>query len=226
MYVEENGILAGIDENVPEGIETSELEEILHEGFCRLDMGMDDQDPDEVLPLLADAWGVEGKTDLHAVLDRLLKAGQQAQLEVIAAFAQRHPVVAEQTIASFRAELGDPAAGGAEADDEGLRQFIVAAQPLFASLPEGGVRGWDLARRIHLIRLGVLAHLLKGPEAWALVRQQREVTRASFADWTGFAASFRRGRAWWAEGASALDDACERLLSHPRSPWVHLGWMS
>lgn len=168
MYVEENGILDAIDANVPAGAAEAELEPVLVEGYCRLDMNMEGQEPGEVRALLADAWGIADAAGLLAVLDRLL-------------------------------------AGAAGEEDR---------------------RGWDLARRIHLIRLGFLARLLAPAEAWVLVGRQREPACAAFASWPAVAASFRAGCRARNGGDHPLDAACGRLLAHARSPWLRLGWLA
>jgi len=89
------------------------------------------------------------------------------------------------------------------------------------------VRAWDLARYVHLLRLGYLAGMLPSNECWPRLGRLREPVLQEFDGWADFAQSYLAGlQLWSGTRGGTFEDSCRRLLEHPRSPWTYFGWLA
>jgi hypothetical protein len=226
MYVEENDILSAIDQNTEDDISKEDLKSLLIEGFSPLDMNMEEYPAtDEMETMLAENWGIQSKNDLFNVLDNLLKEGDHKSLMQLISFNKTHPRMEQRTVENYRERFGEPLAFDEMPDNE-FKKILAVAEQAETILPRCGVRGWDIARYVHLLRLAFLGNMINAKEAWKLLEKIKEPAQKTFSNWIEFAQSFTVGRKIWSGTASALDDACKRLIKHPKSPWNVFGWLA
>mgnify|MGYP001611179871 CR=1 FL=1 len=222
--MEDNEILRAIDENADADMGAEERKHLLTQGFCSLDMNLEDYSAEDVQHILDEDWQIKTKNDLMNTLDFLLKQGDSGQIENMLAFQKKNPSPSSQTIESFRAFSNSPYAFQGKTIEQ-FHATLEAIKNYETKLPKGGLRGWDVARYVHLIRLGFVAKMLKAGEGWLLLMKIKESATKTFSSWKDFARSYQAGRLFWSGTQGTLDDACERLLSHPQSPWKVFEWL-
>lgn len=221
MYVEENERLAQLDSNLEPDEYAAEERQILIECFCALDMGAN-VEPSAVREVLKDSWGVEGKESLVTILAWLLKEGHHAQLTKLIAFCKANPVLESRTIERFREQFDQPLAYE-DLSEDAFRRGLIYAESREAKLPPAGIRAWDIARYVHVLRLGYMSGFIHADESWLHLRRLRGISR-EFSSWQDYVNSYVVGYRWWSGTAGPIEDACQRLLQHPKSPWTHFGW--
>jgi len=222
MYVEENERLKLLDKNISADEYKQDERQILTECFCALDMGASNVAPERVREVLQDSWNIDGKESLVNTLAWLLKEGHQQQLMRLIAFCKANPTLESRTIVRYREQFDEPLAYEDESEQT-FRRGLVLAESREAKLTAAGIRGWDVARYVHVLRFGYMARFIHADECWLHLMRLGPVVK-EFASWNDFAHSYVVGYRWWSGTAGPIEDACQRLLDHPKSPWKYFGW--
>jgi hypothetical protein len=225
MYVEENNTLERMVKNNSEEEFAVQLKEILAACFSALDMNMTGIVPEEIQDVLAESWDVSSKDDLTNRLAWLLKEGHHKEIKQLISYAKTNPSPESRTLADFRARFDEPLAFKDETEEE-FRDALVLAENMAPKLSPAGIRGWDVARYVQVLRLGYMAGFIGSDECWVYLRRLKEPAAKTFIDWKDFAHSYMMGFRWWSGTSGPIDDACKRLLEHPKSPWRVFGWFS
>jgi len=219
MYVEENGILESIHENVDQNSTDEVINEVLEEGFCSLDMNASDADPEDVALLLQDAWGVNSKNDLLITLEELLSGiHQKILLDLIFLNEQKILTLDEYRRRSEFSKLFE------DHDDSTFEFTVNEAKKLNQVSGPTGIIAWDWARYVHLLRLAFLADMIEEEEAWTHLKRLKQPMKKTFSNWEQFAQSFTHGRGFWLQSSDSFSDIMDSLLKDPWSPWTKLGW--
>lgn len=219
MYVEENGMLESIHDNIEEDTGDEELKEVLVQAFCSLDMNMEGVDTEDVLQLLNDAWGISSRMDFIQTLDSLLAGRHQNMFDDLVEKNKAKALSLEEyrNVSEFSALYEEMD----NATYQSMVKHTLSADPVWAI---DGLIGWDWARYVHLLRLGFLAKIIKQDEAWTLLKRLRKPVKERFKDWQSFGRSFQNGRLFWAGSDDTMSELVENLKSDPWSPWLKLGW--
>jgi len=222
MYVEENERLRQLDKNISGDQYRNNEKQILTECFCALDMGAASVEPERVREVLKDSWDINDKESLVTTLAWLLKEGHHQRLMQLISFCKSNPSLESRTISRFREQFDEPLAYE-ESSEQTFRRGLVLAESKEAKLTAAGIRGWDIARYVHVLRFGYMARFIHADECW-LHLQRLEPVVNEFTGWNDYAHSYIVGYRWWSGTAGPIEDACQRLLDHPKSPWKHFGW--
>lgn len=219
MYVEENGILQAIHDNVDEDIEIDDLKEILVEGYCALNMNMDEVDTDSVKELIEDAWGVTNKFELIETLDSLLSGHHQNIFDDLIEKNSKNILNLKdyQKQSSF-AHLFK------EMEEEEFHAMVTNSLASHKLLNSDGLIGWDWARYVHLLRLGHLAGYMNETESFKFLKKLERPVKERFKNWISFSNSFENGRLFWSGNDEAMAEAIANLKEDSWSPWKILGW--
>jgi len=218
MYVEENERLSQLDANVPMAEYQANEKQILTECFCALDMGTSGIDPERVREVLKTV-GVLITKSRWSTLAWLLKEGHHAQLTQLIAFCKANPSLGSRTIERFREQADKPLAYDG-ATDEAFRRGLILAESKQAKLTTAGIRGWDFARYVHVMRFGYMTGFIQSGECWLHLQRLHKPTLSAFTGWHDYVHSYSVGYRWWSGTAGPIEDACQRLLGHPKSPWI------
>ena len=136
----------------------------------------------QVLEMLSESWGVEGREDLFGMLEYLLNEGHNAKWQACLSVATPE-------------ELFDD-----EMDEEDRHSMILCWQ--FANhfkdkLPETMMLGWDFGRAAMLIRWGFYTGMITEEESWSILDQIAEAMQDCFSSWKQFGLSYLFGSLFW-----------------------------
>lgn len=223
MYVEENERLVQLDKNLSSQEYKANEKQILVECFCALDMGVSDIAPERVREVLKDSWGVDNKESLVNVLAWLLKEGHHQQLMQLISFCKANTSLETRTIERYREQFDQPLAYE-NISEESFRRGLILAESKEARLSSAGIRAWDIARYVHVLRFGYMSRFIHADECWLHLKRLSSVV-SEFTDWRDYSHSYIVGYRWWSGTAGPIEDACQRLLDHPKSPWTYFGWI-
>lgn len=221
IYVEEAELIEEFIKKFDQDTEDKAvLEEAITEGFLRLDMNYGEDVKDNALEILHTMWAITSREDLEEMLEFIYTQGHRTKFMALAKTAgdpQKFKQVFE-----FDFSPSEEVAMSEE-DFASLREWI---QKVLQLLPNQGILAWDMARYIHLIRLGVLVGYLSASEAWGWVDKVGPLVQGQFKDWMQFAQSYLIGLTFWAGQEDLyVKAACERLLGEPAlSPWGYFHW--
>ncbi len=191
--------------------------------------------------ILSSAWGVSDKESALKILTWLRDQGHQGYYKFLLSFAEKSGSVTAQNIKPFLAETSKlfPNASlaldlleEADADPQQLEDAaefinmqIEFAEDIQDAFPKIGLLGWDGARTVQVARLAFMAEYLSDEECWTEIVKTTEKLKPHVKDWLDFANSFLSGRTFWSgDEDEALEQAAQRLLSHPLSPWLYNPW--
>lgn len=228
MYVEESNILQLIQENIsdisnfkdPQQIKNSaELTEYLISGFCSLNMNMDDLDPFEAQQLLDEAWDIRTKQELYDQLDLLLSGfTQKIYAELIENTKNMIPTLDDFKVLTAHLDFYQ------QYSEEEYLELVDRVLENKKVWSKNGVKGWDYARYVHLIRIAFLAEIFEEEEACLHLLKLEKYISVEFKDWSSFGKSFLNGRSLWTSEVEPFDKIIQGLIVNPISPWNYFGF--
>lgn len=100
---------------------------------------------------------------------------------------------------------------------------------LYDFVGDKSILGWDYGRFICLCRWGYLAGYISEQEAWNMIATAAQKLQQTFDSWHDLGANYLVGRAFIMWDADQLekdrfDDAYQRLIDMPTSPWNKYDW--
>ncbi|GAB1267648.1 hypothetical protein NBRC116493_09010 [Aurantivibrio infirmus] len=225
MYVEENNMLEHMLQlNSTEAL-TKNSKQILTNFFSTLDMNIEGVDPEEMKYLLSDSWGIETVESLKNMLAWLLKEGHNKSLMQLIGYCNNQTTAEARSIEDFRIRFDQPLAYEEYSEQE-FKNTLILAENLQAKLPAAGIWAWDVARYVHLLRIGYMANYMTSNDCWVYLRRLLQPVSDRFESWEDYVHSFTQGYRWWSGTSGPIEDACHRLLKHPNSPWLYFGWFT
>jgi len=165
--------------------------------------------------LLSDSWGIENRADLFGVLRRLDETGHRDGFEDLGKYVS---VLGEWEYIRFLLMNMMNA--------ERLYE-IKTAKKHYEELGEKGILGWDYSRYICLCRWGYEVGYITEEEAWKLIIPAAWKLQEKFDSWEDLGCNYLIGREFWGGGADStykFEDAYQRLIDMPSSPWNRYDW--
>ena len=171
--------------------------------------------------VVKESWDITCAQDGMESLEWLKREGHQANYELLV-MAGRHLEEKGRIDYSFFTEGDNELSDG---DKSAIESEVHFVRTHCLPLGDCGIRGWDIARIVNLARLLYLAGYIKAKEAWGIIVPVKVIAQNTFESWEHYANSFILGRILWnGESDDSFDDALERLLNHPFSPWSACRW--
>lgn len=224
MYIEENNMLEHMLQMNPAETLAKDNKQILTEFFSTLDMNIEGVEPEEMQYLLSDSWGIENAESLKNMLAWLLKEGHNKSLMQLINYCYTIPTDS-RSLEDFRLRSDQPLAYEEYSAKE-FNDTLILAENLQAKLSPAGIWAWDVARYVHLLRLGYLSGYITSKDCWVHLRRLQKPVADKFNSWEDYAHSYTEGYRWWSGTSGPIEDACHRLLHHPNSPWLYFGWLT
>jgi hypothetical protein len=167
--------------------------------------------------LLDEWWGIKTKKELIDILSWLETEGHRKSFERVA------ETVVDLNDEQFNAIV---AAGG---DDKQKIQKLLVARKFSGQLGKKSILGWDFTRYVALCRWGYTMGLLSEQEAWEKIMPVARKLQSTFDSWEDLGCNYLIGRQFWsyketAADSSLYEDAVQRLLDMPSSPWNKYPW--
>jgi hypothetical protein len=108
-------------------------------------------------------------------------------------------------------------------------QRIKIAKEYYLKLGQKSLLGWDYSRYICLCRWGYMAGYLTEDEVWKRIMPVAVLLQKHFDSWEDLGQNYIIGRQFWSyqatqESGYMFEDAYQRLLDMPSSPWNKLPW--
>lgn len=216
MYVEEAKLISELLSRLDPAVDSpDQIQQEVDEGFLRLDMNYGNEVKENSAELLSQMWEVESSEDLIDTFDFLVKQGHRGKFRSL--LSHTSDLVKFRQVFEFDF-LEDDHVAMSDEDLQALIQWLVQAEKL-VKVP--GILGWDLARAVHITRLGFLSELINEEQAWKQIDQIYPAMQGQFKDWKQYAQSYLIGLTFWAGQEDPYVKACcERLLGEPEvSPW-------
>ena len=104
---------------------------------------------------------------------------------------------------------------------------IKVVRKYYKELGDKGILGWDYSRYIALCRWGHEAGYISEDEAWRLIMPVAWRLQEMFESWEDLGRNYLIGREFWGGGADSthkFEDAYQRLIDMPSSPWNRYDW--
>ncbi len=236
IFIEENFVLDELYEVVMTDlvdnmdIHADESRLVLNElsqTFFRLDMNYGPEVKGDCLGILQEFWGVRDTSSAQQSLNNILTQGHRTKFNVLAATLGREVALSASQLQRFQQifEFDFDERTPAQMSDEDyikLGQWMIKSK---SYLKESGILAWDAARYIHLIRLCFISGYLDSDTAWKGIVKLAPFVEGHFSNWMEFSQSFLIGRTFWSgQDDPQVKSICERLLSHPVSPWQFFPW--
>jgi len=167
--------------------------------------------------LLDEWWGINSRADLFDSLLRLRIGGHREKFNRWGEYIEN---LSEQEYQ----ELLEKNKG-----DEEKLQEIKIAKKYYKELGEKSILGWDYSRYICLCRWGYLVGYITEEEAWKMIMEVAGILQKTFDSWEDLGQNYIIGRQFWSykytkEGGYLYEDAYQRLLDMPSSPWNKYPW--
>lgn len=216
MYVEEAKLISELLSRLDPETESPEiLQKEVDEGFLRLDMNYGSDVKENSIELLSQMWEVENTEDLVDTFDFLIKQGHRGKFKSLLTQTSDRDKFRKVFEFDF---LDSDQVALSDQDLDSLIDWLVKAEKLITG---PGILAWDLARAVHITRLGFLAELIDEKQAWKQIDQVYPAMQGQFKDWKHFAQSYLIGLTFWAgQEDPYVKSCCERLLGEPEvSPW-------
>jgi len=167
--------------------------------------------------LLNEWWGINSRNDLFDNLLWLYGEGHRKKFDEM---GKHVTALSEEEYSHFLQR---------NMDDQEIAQEIRIAKEYYQKLGSKGILGWDYSRYICLCRWGYLIGYLSEEEAWQLIMEAARVLQKKFDSWEDLGRNYLIGRQFWSyketiEAGYEYDDAHQRLLDMPSSPWNKYPW--
>lgn len=89
-----------------------------------------------------------------------------------------------------------------------------------------GLLAWDAGRLVAVTGWGYWAGFVDEAEAWKIILGTAARVQKTYGSWREYADAYMFGRMYWSQGArhEGTQNAYQKLLSTPTSPWNRLPW--
>jgi len=176
-----------------------------------------ERDAEQVRGLLRQWWGVRDRASLLSSLDWLEATGHRNDFEVLG-----------QQLARLTPEQRQAFAARRRTDPE-LNHKMAIVEVHHPRLGKKSIVGWRVSRYIWVCRSGYAAGYLTEADAWARIIPAARIIRHTFASWRELGENYLIGRQFWspeqhARNGHLFQQAMDRLLTNPSSPWTRLPW--
>ncbi len=185
---------------------------------------------DQIEGMLESDWDVASAETLHETLEWLETAGHRRYFDLLWEKLRNTPV-AEWALAVDGVALAFP---GEEPDR--IESFasnlvhghdLLKAKGFFKEMAAPSILSWDLGRFINLCRWGYDAGFLGEAEALNRIRAGARRLKEAYPSWRALSEGYLMGFLMWSRNEAELEallEGHEKLLTHPKSPWVTIAW--
>lgn len=164
---------------------------------------------------ISEEWGIESRVDLLDSLRWINEGGHRRSFETLG-----KSVCGTSKWRYALVLLGNVM------NAEYLRE-IVFVRKHYEEVGEEGILGWDYSRYIALCRWGHEAGYVSEDEAWRMIMPVAWRLQEEFDSWEDLSRNYLIGREFWGGGADStykFEDAYQRLIDMPSSPWNRYDW--
>jgi Protein of unknown function (DUF1266) len=178
---------------------------------------MTEVEVNDIRRLLDEWWGIKTKEDLLDTLYWLETEGHRQRFDRVAA---RIVFLTDEQYKAVVNAAGD--------DKESLQEMRIVKK-YAVPLRKKGILGWDYCRYINLCRWGYTIGLLSEEEAWEKIMPIARKLQDTFDSWEDLGCNYLIGFQFWSykqmvETGPAVEDAIQRLVDMPSSPWNKYPW--
>lgn len=167
--------------------------------------------------LLDEWWGINSKEDLLDDLQWLELGGDRIKFEGRGIFLQ---TIVEEEYQKILEE---------HEDNEEFLQELRVAEKYYKQLGLKSLLGWDYGRYICLCRWSYMTGYISEDEAWEKIMPVAKMLQKTFDSWEDLGRNYLIGRQFrfykkTKENGYLYEDAVQRLLDMPSSPWNIYPW--
>jgi hypothetical protein len=185
---------------------------------------------DQIEAVLESDWSIGSPEALAETLEWLDAAGHRAYFDPLWKKLKSTPV-AEWALAIENVALLFP---GEEPDQ--IQSYasnlvygydFLKTRGFFKEMAEPSILSWDLGRSVNLCRWGHDAGFLSREDALQRILASARVLRKAYPSWRALSEGYLLGFAMWTRNDDELETLLvdhEKLLTHPKSPWVTITW--
>lgn len=169
------------------------------------------------ISLSTSCWDISSRKDLFNKMIRISIAGhnkifEQTALSLMSLNEAEHLAVLEMF----------------KANDVNTPQ-ILFVEKQYKRVGEKGILAWDYSRLIFLCRWGYMCGYIDEEEAWTIITEIAKMLQKQFDSWDDLGRNYIIGRQFWfyeemQEEGYKFEDAYQRLLDMPSSPWNTYPW--
>ena len=165
---------------------------------------------------LSESWGIENREDLLYCIRNLEKHGHRES------FNKMGPLISslsQEEYEKFAKKL---------TSEEGQNTSKIVRQ-YYQELGDKSILGWDYSRIICLCRWGYHVGYITEEEAWDKILSTAKILQNTFDSWEDLGQNYLIGRQFWSfqqtkDTGYLMEDAYQRLLDMPTSPWNRYSW--
>ncbi|MHC4742919.1 MAG: DUF1266 domain-containing protein [Planctomycetota bacterium] len=167
--------------------------------------------------LIVSGWEVKNRADLLADIQWLEEGGHREEFDLWSWRIEKLDAEGYKQLLDHY--LNDP---------NTLNRIKVTEQ-YHEQLGKKGLLGWDYSRIICLCRWGYMAGYITEGEAWQRIMPVARTLQDTFDSWEDLGQNYLIGRRFWSlnktkQEEHLYDDAYQRLLDMPSSPWNKHLW--
>lgn len=164
---------------------------------------------------LFEEWGIDSRADLLDSLRWINEGGHRRRFETLGKSVcgksnWKYALVLLENVTNT----------------EHLRETVFARKH-YDEVGDKGIFGWDYSRYIALCRWGYSAGYISEDEAWRMIMPVAWRLQEEFDSWEDLGRNYLMGREFWGGGADSaykFEDAYQRLIDMPSSPWNRYDW--
>jgi hypothetical protein len=165
---------------------------------------------------LSEGWGIENRKDLLSQIKVLEEHGHRESFNKQGRLVSR---LSEEDYEKLVSKISS----------EEKRFELDIVRNYYPKLGKKSILGWDYSRIICLCRWGYHAGYITQEEAWKQIMSTAKVLQKTFDSWEDLGQNYLIGRQFWSyqhtkETGYKMEDAYQRLLDMPTSPWNLYPW--
>ncbi|MBN1844622.1 MAG: DUF1266 domain-containing protein [Sedimentisphaerales bacterium] len=166
---------------------------------------------------LSESWGIESREDLLSSIKILEEHGHRESFNrmglLVSSLSQGEYEKFVQRITS----------------EENQNELRIVRQ-YYQELGDKSILGWDYSRIICLCRWGYHVGYITEDEAWEKILSTARILQNTFDSWEDLGRNYLIGRQFWSyentkDDGYKFEDAYQRLLDMPTSPWKRYSWV-
>lgn len=165
---------------------------------------------------LSEGWGIENREDLLSQIKVLKEQGHRES------FNKMGPMISSLNQEGYEKLVEN-------LDTEEKRHTVKIVRQYYPKVGDKSILGWDYSRIICLCRWGYHVGYITEEEAWEKILSTARILQSTFDSWEDLGQNYLIGRQFWSyqetkEGGYKFEDALQRLLDMPTSPWNLYPW--
>jgi hypothetical protein len=167
--------------------------------------------------LITSGWDINNRIDLLENLEWIEKGGHRSKFDGMGKYLQTlNPQEYKKVLKDY------------EKNPNAQHKFKITKE-YYRKLGRKSLLGWDYSRYICICRWGYMAGYLSEEEAWKRIMPVAKMLQKTFSSWEDLGKNYIIGRQFWSykatqEAGYLFDDAYQRLLDMPTSPWNKYPW--